>query len=65
MLFRNNSGVIGLETNNYMQELRGGTAASDVNWAGSFFDVLGIWSGNYPAAGGPIYLNVYGGTITP
>ena len=47
--------------------LNGGTASSYVNWTGNSFDVLfgGVWSGNYPGANGPVYLNGYGGTITP
>lgn len=65
MLFRNNSGTIDLGTNAYMLELYHGAATSYVDWTGSSFDVLGIWSGNYLTTNDPIYLNGYLGTIVP
>jgi Inverse autotransporter, beta-domain len=67
-LFRNNSGKIGFFGGNdsYLMELRGGVAGSYVDWTGNSINVFGgIWTGNYPATPGPVFLNGYGGTITP
>jgi hypothetical protein len=67
-LFIGNSGTIGSSSGNniYLLELDGGTAGSYVNWTGNSFEVFGdVWSGNYPFANGPVYLNGYGGIITP
>jgi len=67
-LFQNNSGLIVSSGGNdsYLLELDGGIASSYVNWTGNSFDVFGgVWSGNYPGANGPVYLNGYGGIITP
>ena len=68
-LFRNNSGTVGSFSggNSYLMELRDGVAGSYVEWTGNTFDVFvgGVWSGNYPGANGPVYLNGYGGIITP
>jgi hypothetical protein len=65
-LFQNNSGTITCGNNSYLLELESGAAGSYVDWTGNSFDVFGdVWSGNYPGANGPVYLDGYGGTITP